>query len=255
MSIQLYFDDCFNIFPQLEDKSIDLVLCDMPYGTTACKWDTVIDLDRMWRELKRIVKDNTAIVLTASQPFTSILVCSNLNMYRYQWSWKKDGATGFANAKKQPLRCIEEILVFSKKPTRYYPQGLVRADKRVVNRKSTGGESLRADIINSQDKGALRTNGHAYIQEYSNYPKNILEIKRDRSKVHPTQKPVSLMEYLIKTYSNEGDTVLDFCMGSGTTGVACKNLNRNFIGIEKEQNYFEIATDRITSAGKGLTPA
>lgn len=240
----LYHDDCFNIFPQLEDKSIDLVLCDMPYGTTACKWDTVIDLERMWKEIKRVVKLNGAIVLTASQPFTSVLVCSNLKTFKYQWYWRKSRPTGFANAKKQPLRQVEDVLIFYTLPPTYNPQGVIYKPKTVKNSVSTGGSTVQGEQIGS-GKGSMRTPGKSYIQEYTNYPKNIIEINSEVSTKHPTQKPVALMEYLIKTYSNEGDTVLDFCMGSGTTGVACKNLNRNFIGIEKEENYFEIAKERI----------
>ncbi len=244
----LYNDDCFNIFPKLEDKSVDLVLCDMPYGTTACKWDTVIDLERMWAEIKRIVKDKAAIVLTASQPFTSVLVCSNLKMYRCSWIWKKSKASNFLNAKCVPLNNTEDIIVFSKSsansmsksPMNYFPQGLVLCNKERVNNK-TGGK------IGQEHRTSIK-DGTSYTQAYSNYPTKIIEFCTEKGTVHPTQKPVALMEYLIKTYSNEGDVVLDFCMGSGTTGVACRNLNRDFIGIEKEENYFNIAKERIENA-------
>lgn len=245
--INLYHDDCFNIFPQLEDNSIDLVLCDMPYGTTACKWDTVIDLERMWAQLKRVVKPNIAIVLTATQPFTSVLVCSNLKMFKYQWIWEKTKATNFFAAKFQPLNNTEDILVFStggcnngtKHPVVYNPQGVINIDRLRENR-NTGG------ALGREHKTSM-TNDRVYKQTITNYPFKTLKFKHDVNNQHPTQKPVALMEYLIKTYSKEGDTVLDFCMGSGTTGVACKNLNRNFIGVEKDENYFNTAKNRITS--------
>lgn len=244
MSIKLHHNDCFNVFPTLEDSSIDLVLCDMPYGTTACKWDTVIDLERMWEEVKRVSKDNAAIALTSSQPFTSILGISNIKELQYQWTWIKTRATGHLNAKKRPMKSTEDILVFYKKQPTYNPQELIRIDKKQHNSKS---HSLRGkDNITSTVSGGIRF--EEYTQEFTNYPRQHLEIPSESGTVHPTQKPVALMEYLIKTYSNEGDVVLDFCMGSGTTGVACKNLNRNFIGVEKEENYFNIAKDRINNA-------
>lgn len=243
--MKLYLDDCFNVFPQLEDKSIDLILCDMPYGTTACKWDTVLNLDLMWKELERIVKDNTAIVLTARNPFTSVLICSNLKMYKYSWVWEKGSASNFMSAKFQPLDNTEDITVFSKggtnvgskTPCKYNPQDLIVINKERKNSKSVGGL-----LEDTAPKNKLR--GDNYIQEVTNYPYKTLKFNREKNYQHPTQKPVTLMEYLIKTYSNEGDTVLDFCMGSGTTGVACKNLNRQFIGIEKEEKYFQIAKER-----------
>lgn len=237
----LYNDDCFNVFPQLEDKSIDLVLCDVPYGTTACKWDTVIDLERMWVELRRIVKPNTAIVLTASQPFTAILGVSNIKELQYQWTWIKSRATGHLNAKKRPMKSTEDILVFYKNQPTYNPQGLLYKPVQAQNSKS---HSLR-DKNNRTSTVSGGVKYTKYIQEYTNYPRQHLEIPSESLTVHPTQKPVALMEYLIKTYSNEDDTVLDFCMGSGTTGVACKNLNRAFIGIEKEEGYYNTAKERV----------
>ena len=244
--IELIQGDCLEIMPSIPDKSIDMILCDLPYGTTACKWDTVIPFEPLWEQYKRIIKDNGAIVLTASQPFTSALVMSNIKMFKYEWVWEKNKATGFANAKKQPLRNYEDVLVFSKKRTNYFPQGLIRIDKKYKNSKSVGGESLRTSIDDSKNKGSLRTEGKEYIQEFTGYPKQTLtDIKEDKDKLHPTQKPVALFEYLIKTYTSVGDTVLDNCMGSGTAGVACKNLNRNFIGIELDPEYFKIAEKRI----------
>lgn len=207
--------------------------------------NTIIPFEPLWEQYKRVIKDNGAIVLTASQPFTSALIMSNIGEFSYTWYWDKGRITGFANAKKQPLRCIEDIVVFYKKPPTYNPQGLIYDPKVKKNGKSVGGESLRTNIKDSAGKGSLRTEGSEYIQEYTNYPKQTLIIKSDKNKLHPTQKPVALMEYLIKTYTNEGDLVLDNCAGSGTTGVACKNLNRNFIGIELDKEYFEIAQKRI----------
>lgn len=228
--MRLYNDDCFNIFPQLEDKSIDLVLCDMPYGTTACKWDTVIDLELMWKEVKRITKDNAAIVLFGGQPFTSALICSNLKAFKYSIVWVKSQKTNFLNAKKQPLRQHEDIVVF------YNKQPVYNLDLRDGALKGSNSESRTCNPFARSD----------YVQTKTGYPTDVLQIPHSNHKsLHPTQKPLALMEYLIKTYSNEGDVVLDFCMGSGTTGVACKNLNRKFIGIEKEENYFNIAKRRI----------
>lgn len=247
MTIQLYHDDCFNVFPALDAKSIDLVLCDMPYGITACKWDAVLDLEKMWKELKRIAKDNTAIVLFCRQPFTSVLVCSNLKMFKYTGIWQKDNASNFVAAKYQPLDNIEDFAIFSlggtnhgcTTPMTYNPQGLVEINKiRGVNL-TVGGK-----LEDETNRSRLRGKG-PYIQKYTNYPYKTVKIGIERHYQHPTQKPVALMEYLIKTYSNEGDTVLDFCMGSGTTGVACKNLNRSFIGVEKELEYYDIAVKRI----------
>lgn len=252
--MKLYNDDCFNVFPTLEDSSIDLVLCDMPYGTTACKWDTCLDLESMWEHLKRICKPKAAIVLTASQPFTSVLVCSNLKMFKQQLVWVKSLKTNFLNAKKQHLRKHEEVLVFYTKQCTYNPQGLVEGG---VNRnggktgecwgelgrkrKHSVGPYLRAHIDIEK--------GREYIQTHTNYPDDVINIPNpNKDNKHPTQKPVALMEYLIKTYSNEGDVVLDFCMGSGTTGVACKNLNRQFIGIELLEEYYNVAKEIIANA-------
>lgn len=246
--VDLYNDDCFNIFPILEDKSIDLVLCDMPYGTTACKWDTVLDLERMWENIIRLIKLPTPVVLTASQPFTTTVIISNAKLFKYCLVWQKTAGAGFLNAKNQPIKMHEDILVFSqsdaanrcKNRMTYNPQGLKEVNKVRKNCDYRDKNHAVGSRMSS------RTIGTYYTQTHTNYPTSILKYPNDSTKYHSTQKPVALMEYLIKTYSNEGDTVLDFCMGSGTTGVACKNLNRNFIGIEKEQNYFEIAVRRIT---------
>jgi site-specific DNA-methyltransferase (adenine-specific) len=209
-----------------------MVLCDLPYGTTQNKWDTVIDLSKMWEQYKRVCTG--AIVLTSAQPFTSMLVTSNLKEFKYQWVWQKEAGTGLLNAKKQPLRDHEDVMVFYAKQPVYNPQMTV--GKPYVCKK--GGETS-----NYNPSGTVTT-----VNQGTRYPKTTQFFQRDRNKVHPTQKPVALMEYLIKTYTNEGMTVLDNCMGSGTTGVACVNTGRSFIGIEKDPPYFKIACDRITAA-------
>ena len=230
---KLYNGDCLEVMQQLIDKGVkvDAIITDPPYGTTACKWDSVIPFDKMWDCCNKLIKDNGAIVLFGNEPFSSLLRCSNLQKYKYDWIWKKSSVTGFLNAKKRPLKEIENILVFNSKI--YNPQGLIKNSKG-KNRQGSQTDTLgNYNLIN--------------FSEYTSYPKTILEFKSERG-LHPTQKPVALMEYLIKTYTNEGDTVLDFTMGSGTTGVACVNTNRNFIGIELGEKYFNIAKDRIEGA-------
>ena len=245
--MQLYLGDCIEIMRTLPEKCVDMVLCDLPYGTTQNKWDAVIPFEPLWREYRRVCKG--AIVLTAAQPFTSALVMSNPGMFRHSWTWIKPRATGFQNAKKMPLRASEDVLVFSSLAPPYYPQGLTRVDRVCKNSKSAGGGNVRGDVAASSGAGALRTAGSTYVQEFTGYPRNILEFGLDESlKIHPTQKPVALMEYLIRTYTNEGETILDNCMGSGTTGVACMNTGRDFIGIERDERYFKIAQERIYAA-------
>ena len=241
MKNQVIQGDCLEVMKDIDDKSIDLILCDLPYGTTACKWDTIIPFEPLWEHYKRIIKDNGAIVLTASQPFTSALVMSNVKMFKYEWVWIKDAGTGFLNAKKYPLKNTENILVFCKGVHKYNPQ--MREGKPYTitrGRKSDNYGKDTKDIIITTNKG-------------ERYPLTSLNFKRDSNKLHPTQKPVALFEYLIKTYTNEGDLVLDNCAGSGTTGVACINLNRNFILIEKEQEYIDIINQRLSSLDKSLT--
>jgi len=238
--MQLIHGDCLEKMKDIPDKSIDMILCDLPYGTTACKWDVVIPFEPLWEQYKRIIKDRGAIVLFGSEPFSSHLRMSNIKNYKYDWIWNK---TTFANqmcAKFQPLKIQENISVFSKKKHIYHPQGLIE-----INKITKQGSK----ITDNNGGGVRKTE---YFQQYTNYPKNILEFKRDLPNVHPTQKPVALMEYLIKTYTLEGETVLDNCMGSGSTGVACINTKRNFIGIEKDDKYFEIAKKRIE---EHLTPS
>lgn len=233
MQIQLINGDCIEEMKNIQDGSVDLVLTDPPYGTTACKWDTCIPFEPMWEQLKRVTKKNGAIVLFGSQPFTSALVMSNPKMFKYEWVWNKVAFSNQMMAKFQPLRILENVLVFAQEKPVYLPQGLVRCDKITKQ-----GSKITDNI-----GGGKRP--REYRQEFTNYPKNLIEFSKDRPSIHPTQKPVSLMEYLIKTYTNEGETVLDFTMGSGTTGLACKNLNRNFIGIELDETYYNIAEQRI----------
>lgn len=241
----LYNGDCLDVMATLPSASVDLILCDLPYGTTACSWDAVIPFEPLWVQYRRLLRGGGVVVLTAAQPFTTQVISSNLRDFRYCWYWDKKAVTGFANAKLQPLRCVEDVVVFyTSKPT-YNPQGLVRLNAVKRNGTSVGGDTVRGDVAASAGKGALRTAGAEYVQEWTNYPKQLLEISRDRSKVHPTQKPVALMEYLIRTYTNPGDVVLDNCMGSGTTGVAAIQSGRRFIGIERDSDYFAIAKGRV----------
>jgi site-specific DNA-methyltransferase (adenine-specific) len=239
---QIICGDCLEVMKEIPDKAVDMILCDLPYGTTACKWDTVIPFEPLWTQYRRIAKWNAAIVLTASQPFTTALIASNMWEFRYCWYWKKSVGSGFQNAKRQPLRLIEEVAVFYRKPPQYIPQGLVRIDAPRVN-KISAADSI---VGGTSGRGGLRTVGNEWVQEFTNYPRNVLEFPAPMAgRQHPTQKPVALMEYLIRTYTNEGDLVLDNCIGSGTTAVACLELNRHFIGIELSPEYCEIAKKRI----------
>jgi DNA modification methylase len=237
---RLYNEDCFKTFERLAPGSIDMVMVDPPYGTTACKWDTIIPLEPMWKALRRVVKPNGAMVFTASQPFTSVLVCSNLKMFRYCWTWEKTKASGHLNAKKQPLMATEDVPVFYRARCLYTPQGTVSTYR--VQTKHKPDFRLGDEAYGDQYKST--------VQLVGNYPRSLITFQKPHKPLHPTQKPVALMEYLIKTYTNEGETVLDFAMGSGTTGVACMNLGRRFIGCDNdvEHGYFEIARRRITEA-------
>ena len=231
--VRLMHGDCLERMKEIADGSVDAIICDPPYGTTACKWDSVIPLDEMWEQLKRIIKPNGAIVMTASQPFTTTLIASNMKDFKYCWYWKKNRATGVLNAKRQPLRNVEDVCVFNVK--QYNPQGLIEYNKPSRNAKK-----------DSEVYGSGQTN--AYNQAWTNYPKQILEFDSVQRVKHPTQKPAALMEYLIKTYTNEGDTVLDFTMGSGSTGVGAVNTRRKFIGIERDDKYYGVAMQRILEA-------
>ena len=242
-NIELYNADCFDVMPMIADKSIDCIIADLPYGTTACKWDSILPFDKLWEQYKRIIKDNGAIVLFGSEPFSSYLRMSNIEMYRYDWVWNKQRAFGYLEAKNKPMKIHEIISIFSIGKSsngclnrlEYNPQGLIQINKKRKN--STDTDNL--------GKRPSRPQGKETIQEYTNYPNTILNYSLDSNKLHPTQKPVTLLEYLIKTYTNENELILDNTMGSGTTGVACQNTNRKFIGIEKETNYFDIAVKRI----------
>lgn len=248
MTATLHQGDCLEIMADFLPSSVDMILCDLPYGTTACAWDAVIPFAPLWEQYKRVVRPGGVVVLTAAQPFMTAVIGSNLSDFKYCWYWDKKAVTGFANAKLQPLRCVEYVVVFySSKPT-YNPQGLVRINAVKRNGVSVGGDTVRGDVAASAGKGSLRTAGAEYVQEWTNYPKQLLEVPRDRSKVHPTQKPVALMEYLIRTYTNPGDVVLDNTMGSGTTGVAAIQSGRRFIGIERDPDYFAICQKRIGEA-------
>jgi site-specific DNA-methyltransferase (adenine-specific) len=236
--ITLMCGDCLERMGEIAPGSIDMVMADPPYGTTACKWDSIIPLDAMWAHLKRVTKPNAAIVMTASQPFTTTLISSNMAMFKYCWVWVKNTVTGFPNANIQPLRNNEDIAVFYQHQTTFHPQG-IKHIKHIKHRRP------RESIFSGENDGSLCGE---YVQTYTNYPKAVLKTDSQIDTVHPTQKPVALMAYMIRTYTNAGDTVLDFCMGSGTTGVAAKQLGRHFIGIEKEREYFDIAKQRIDSA-------
>ena len=226
--------DCLELMKDIPDASVDLILCDLPYGTTRNKWDSVIPFPPLWAHYHRVCKPSAAIVLTAGQPFSSALVMSNPDAFKYQWTWVKTKITGVLNAKRMPVRKHEQVLVFSRGQTTYNAQGL-RCKGTVTKQ---GGNS-----DNYGERSAAE-----YVQEWTNWPRDVLEVASEGKPVHPTQKPVALMEYLIRTYTDEGDTVLDNCMGSGTTGVACVNLGRRFIGIEKDERYFQIAKERIEKA-------
>ena len=245
--------DCLEVMKELKDNSVDMILCDLPYGTTACKWDTIIPFEPLWEQYKRIIKDNGAIVLTASQPFTSALVMSNPDMFKYELIWEKNIPTGFFNAKNQQLKIHENIIVFYKNQPVYNPQMVRRSEEEYKKSvRINDSECFNPSIYGGGRKKLIRKTAE---EQRFKYPFTISKFPTDRiygKNKHPTQKPVALFEYLIKTYTNEGDTVLDNCAGSGTTGVACMNLNRRFILIEKDPEYYKIATKRIESAERNL---
>lgn len=231
---RIYNEDCLEGMKRIPDKSIDMILCDLPYGTTRNKWDSIIPLDELWAQYERVIKDRGAIVLTAQTPFDKVLGVSNLGLLRYEWIWRKSKPTGHLNAKKMPLKQHENILVFYKKAPVYNCLDLVRVDR----------------MVSRTNKGNYGESSKTTRQKFSGYPRSILEFNSivTREQVHPTQKPVALCEYLIKTYTNEGETVLDNCIGSGTTAIACINTNRNYIGFELDKHYCEIANERIQKA-------
>ena len=264
---QIYQGDCLKLMKDIEDDSVDLILCDLPYGTTdrhgqkkknqnrLYSWDVVIPLDKLWKQYKRILnKNHGSVVLTADQPFTSILVMSNLDWFKYEWIWKKKKTTGFLLANYRPMKKTEDILVFSPlgaaaasskvgKSMTYNPQGLIPKVVKKRNSAKRLGKFLNNPEFMGENNKLL--NDSEYEQKFTNYPSEIIEFGLDKKPIHPTQKPVSLMEYLIKTYSNKDDLVLDNCMGSGTTGIACINTNRKFIGMELDEKYFNLAKNRL----------
>ena len=268
--VELYQGDCLEKMNNISDHSVDLILCDLPYGTTDRKgikdkgdnrllsWDTVIPLDKLWEQYRRVLKVMGTIVLTADQPFTSQLILSNLDWFKYEWIWKKKKTTGFLLANYRPMKQTEDIVVFSPAGAAaasrhggnmtYNPQGLI--EKRV--KKKNSAKRLGNFLHNPEHmgKGNKLLHETEYEQKYTNYPSEIIEFGLDKDSIHPTQKPVALMDYLIKTYSNENEVVLDNCMGSGTTGVSAVKCNRKFIGIEKDKHYFDLASDRIMSVRK-----
>jgi site-specific DNA-methyltransferase (adenine-specific) len=236
---ELYNGDCLELMKNIPDASVDMILCDLPYGTTACKWDTVIPFEPLWENYKRVIKSNGAIVLTASQPFTTMLIASNIEDFKYSWHWDKvNGIRNHLNAKKQPMRKMEDVCVFYEKQSTYNPQ---MREGSYTSRKTKPGQSDGFGAVAGTDTGRKVT---------SLYPVDLISFKSHdpNNSLHPTQKPVALMEYLILTYTNEGETVMDNTMGSGTTGVACANTNRKFIGIEMDLEYFNIAKERIEEA-------
>ncbi|MFA4992753.1 MAG: site-specific DNA-methyltransferase [Candidatus Omnitrophota bacterium] len=233
--IDLRHGDCLELMTDIPDESIDSIICDLPYGTTACKWDTIIPFEPLWSHYKRIIKKNGTIVLFGSQPFTSALIMSNIKWFKYEWIWKKSNGGGFLLANKAPLKRHENILIFGQKQSTYNPQKT--KGKPYTARSSSGGGHLGEDQSKKVAGWITENNG-------DRFPISHLDIKNETG-LHPTQKPVALLEYMIKTYTNEGETILDNCMGSGSTGVACVNTGRKFIGIEKDEKFFEIAKNRI----------
>ena len=242
--------DCLERMKEIPDGSVDLILTDPPYGTTACKWDAVIPFEPMWREVKRVLKRGGAAVIFGQEPFSSLLRSSNLSDFRYDWYWRKSRPSGFTNAKLKPLKDIEVVSVFSEGTTAngsiknmpYNPQGLERVDKQWSRPKNYKG-------LNQGTSPSRKSHSLSRVIENTGYPRQVLDFSNPNAgQVHPTQKPVALIEYLTRTYTNEGETVLDFTMGSGTTGVSCANTGRRFIGIERDEKYFEIAKTRIASA-------
>ena len=240
--LKLYNGDCIEVMKQLisEGVIVDCIITDLPYGTTPCPWDIIIPFDEMWECINKIIKPNGAVVLFGQEPFSSLLRVSNIKNYKYDWIWKKERLTNVFQVKRRPGKIVENISVFYKKQPTYNPQGLIKLENPITQ--SNKGKAGKLGHLSSEKKRAT------YKQEYTNYPKSILKFNRPSKPLHPTQKPVPLLEYLIKTYTNEGDLVLDFTMGSGSTGVAELNTNRRFIGIELDKNYYDISENRLRDA-------
>ena len=235
---QIFNEDCLIGMQRISDKSVDMILCDLPYGTTQNSWDSVIPFEPLWEQYNRIIKDNGAIVLTAQPPFDKVLACSNLDMFRYEWIWEKPEASGFLNAEKMPLKAHENILIFYKKLPTYNPY------------KTKGVKKVSLKESKDKCKMSSTYGKHLNTKDYCSderFPRSIIRFSSDKQKIniHPTQKPVKLFEYLIKTYTNENETILDNCMGSGTTAIACVNTKRKYIGFEMDETYFKLASERI----------
>lgn len=251
--IELIHGDCFEVLPELSEQSVDMILTDLPYGTTNCRWDTEIDLEQLWLEFNRVVKRNGAVVLFAQPPFDKYLAMSNIKDFRYEWIWHKTQPTGYLNANRMPMKAHENILVFYKRLPTYNPQKTTGHQRKQVGRtarqKSQLKELEKDGIYNAVDISKTQT-----YDSTERFPIDIIEFPKDTQKtaLHPTQKPVALLEYLIKTYTNEGETVLDATMGSGSTGVACINTNRQFIGIEKDSHYFNVSRERIDAVQENV---
>lgn len=251
--IKLYNGDCLEIMKGIPDKSVDMILCDLPYGTSASSWDKQLPMDKLWKEYERIIKPNKAIVLFAQQPFTSLLITSNIKLYKYNWIWEKDNGTNFMNSHYCPLKITEDICVFGTGATSFVKNG----ENLIYNPQFTegkpysivsGNQKSNSAVVRGGTGGREDVGGFKTESDGKRFPKNLIKFNRDKDKLHPTQKPLALCEYFINTYSNENDLILDNCMGSGTTGVAAKKLNRKFIGIELDNTYFNIADERIESA-------
>ena len=245
---KIYFGDCFDYFKEIPDNSIDAIICDLPYNTVASYWDKdEIDLNKLWNEYKRIIKKNRAIVLFAQQPFTTKLISSNMKMWKYNWIWEKDNATNFLNSHYQPMKITEDICVFGDGATSYTKDG----ESLFYNPQFTEGKPYTCKSGNQrEDRACIRGDftdvvGHLTVNEGVRYPKNLIKFNRDKERLHPTQKPVALLEYLVKTYSNEGETILDNCSGSGTLAVACHNTKRHYICMEKDENYYNLSVERM----------
>ena len=242
----IYNEDCLEGMKKIPDKSVDMILCDLPYGTTACKWDAIIPFEPLWEQYERVIKDNGAIVLTASQPFTTKLINSNIGNFKYSWVWKKSRATNYVQARKRPMKYHEDIVVFAKNQHTYNPQ----MRKGFKPYKKEQKENYDKDKAVFKD---TRAAGSVSMSSGERFPSTVIEFNNPNNKsIHPTQKPVALFEYLIKTYTNEGETVLDNCMGSGTTAIAAINSGRNFIGFELDEDYHKASLDRIEEHKKSI---
>jgi len=243
---KVYFEDCLEGMKRIDDKSIDMILCDLPYGTTQCKWDTIISFEQLWNQYLRISKDNSSIILFASEPFTSLLIMSNLSMFKYRITWNKVTVTGHLNANKMPLQQVEDICVFYRKHPRYFPQFKEKSQENLKSfvAKFTGKEQNNNVYGNAKARKLSKNYDKRYPTNLICFPSKSAECN-GRNRIHPTQKPIALFEYLIKTYTNENELILDNCMGSGTTAIACINTNRNYIGFENNKKYYDITIKRI----------